>query len=57
LIGSAVGGWYRGGFLAIAAVCNVAALATLCIHHDKELELTPILDDTAPVPGNVAEIV
>jgi MFS transporter, ACS family, tartrate transporter len=50
-------GSYDSGLLAIAAVCNVAAFATLCIHHDKELEQTPILDNTAPAPGNVAEIV
>jgi hypothetical protein len=43
--------------LAVAAVCNVAAFATLCIHHDKEMEQAPILDETIPTPGNVAEIV
>jgi ACS family tartrate transporter-like MFS transporter len=52
-----VTGSYDSGLLAIAAVCNLSAFATLCIHHDKELEQTPILDDTAPMPGNVAEIV
>ena len=50
-------GSYDSGLLAIAAVCNVAAFATLCIHHDKELEQAPILDDTPPAPGNVAGIV
>jgi hypothetical protein len=35
----------------------VAAFTTLCIHHDKELELTPVTDDTPPLPGNVANIV
>jgi hypothetical protein len=35
----------------------VAAFATLCIHHDKEMEQPPILDETIPTPGNVAEIV
>ena len=32
-------------------------IATLCIHHDKELEQTPIPDDRQAVPGGVAEIV
>ncbi len=50
-------GNFDSGLLAIAAVCNIAAFAILCIHHDKELEQQPILDDTAPAPGNVAEIV
>jgi MFS transporter, ACS family, tartrate transporter len=63
-VGSYVMGWLRdltgnfdSGLLVIAAVCNVAAFATLCIHHDKELEETPTTDDTAPEPGRVAEIV
>ena len=63
-VGNYVMGWLRdltgsfdSGLLVIAAVCNVAALATLCIHHDKELEQAPITDDTPPVPGRVAEIV
>jgi len=50
-------GSYDSGLLAIAAVCNVAAFATLSIHHDKEMEQAPILDETIPLPGNVAEIV
>jgi len=50
-------GSYDSGLLAIAAVCNVAAFAILCIHHDKEMEQAPILEDTIPAPGNVAEIV
>jgi D-galactonate transporter len=50
-------GSYDSGLLAIAAVCNLAAFATLCIHHDKELEQAPIVDYTPPAPGNVAEIV
>jgi MFS transporter, ACS family, tartrate transporter len=50
-------GSYDSGLLAVAAVCNVAAFATLCIHHDKEMEQAPILDETIPTPGNVAEIV
>jgi hypothetical protein len=54
---SGFAGAIDSGLLAITAVCNVAAFATLCIHHDKELEQAPILDDTAPTPGNVAEIV
>ena len=65
-VGNYIMGWLRdttgsfdSGLLVIAAVCNVAAFATLCIHHDKEMELAPTLDDTTPVPvpGNVAEIV
>ena len=63
-VGNYVMGWLRdltgsfdSGLLVIAAVCNLAALATLCIHHDKELEQTPIIDDTPPLPGTVAEIV
>jgi MFS transporter, ACS family, tartrate transporter len=50
-------GSYDSGLLVIAAVCNAAAFATLCIHHDKELEQAPIIDDTPPMPGKVAEIV
>src|SRR5919205_475011 len=64
LVGNYIMGWLRdltgsfdSGLLVIAAVCNVAAFATLCIHHDKELEQVPIIDDTPPVPGRVAEIV
>jgi predicted MFS family arabinose efflux permease len=63
-VGNYVMGWLRdltgsfdSGLLVIAAVCNMAALATLCIHHDKELEQTPIPEDREPVPGRVAEIV
>ena len=63
-VGPMLMGWLRdqtgnfdSGLLAIAAVCNVSAFAILCIHHDKEMEQTPILDDTVPVPGNVAEII
>ena len=51
----------RGGFSNMLSrkkkLQLVAALATLCIHHEKELEQTPITDDTPPVPGRVAEIV
>jgi len=50
-------GSFDSGLLVIAAVCNVAALATLCIHHDKELEQVPDSEDTPPGPGRVAEIV
>lgn len=50
-------GNFDSGLLGIAVVCNIAAFAILCIHHDKELEQTPITDDTAPEPGKVAEIV
>jgi D-galactonate transporter len=63
-VGNYVMGWLRdltgsfdSGLLVIAAVCNVAALATLCIHHDKELEQVPDSEDTPPGPGRVAEIV
>ena len=63
-VGNYVMGWLRdltgsfdSGLLVIAAVCNMAALATLCIHHDKELEQTQIPDDREAVPGGVAEIV
>ena len=50
-------GSYDSGLLVIAAVCNVAAFATLCIRHDREMEQAPLLNDTVPAPGNVAEIV
>jgi MFS transporter, ACS family, tartrate transporter len=50
-------GSYDSGLLVIAAICNISAFATLCIHHDRESEQLPILDDTAPALGNVAEIV
>lgn len=63
-VGNYIMGWLRdltgsfdSGLLVIAAVCNVAAFATLCIHHDKELEQAPIVDDTPPVPGKVAEVI
>jgi ACS family tartrate transporter-like MFS transporter len=63
-VGNYVMGWLRdltgsfdSGLLVIAAVCNVSAFATLCIHHDKELEQTPITDNPEAVPGRVAEIV
>jgi cyanate permease len=49
-------GSYDSGLLVIAAICNVAAFATLSIHHNKEMEQAPILDDTAPAPGNVAGV-
>jgi hypothetical protein len=49
--------YLTSGLLVIAAVCNAAAFAMLCIHHDKELEQPLIIDDTPPVPGKVAEIV
>jgi ACS family tartrate transporter-like MFS transporter len=50
-------GSYDSGLLVIAAICNISAFATLCIHHDRESEQLPIVDDTAPALGNVAEIV
>ncbi len=50
-------GNFDSGLLVIAAVCNVAAFTTLCIRHDKELELSPETEDTPPLPGNVANIV
>jgi cyanate permease len=50
-------GNFDSGLLHIAVVCNIAAFATMCIHHDKELEQQPIVDNTAPELGNVAEIV
>lgn len=63
-VGSYLMGWlkdltgtYDTGLLVIAGVCNVAAFAILCVHHDKELEQAPIVDDTPPTPGRVAEIV
>jgi hypothetical protein len=44
-LGNYVMGWlrdltsgYDNGLLLIAAVCNVTALATLCIRQDKEME-------------------
>ena len=59
-VGNYMMGWLRdmtgsfdSGLLVIAAVCNVAAFATLCIHHDKELELTPLTDDPPPLPSNI----
>ncbi len=63
-VGSYMMGWlrdltgsYDSGLLMIAAVCNVSAFATLCIHHDREGEQAPILDNTTPALGNVAEVV
>jgi hypothetical protein len=50
-------GNFDSGLVVIAAVRNVSAFATLCIHHETELEQTPITDDTPPMPGEVAEIV
>ena len=50
-------GSYDSGLLLIAVVSNIAAFATLSIHHDKEIEQASILDDTVPIPGNVAEVV
>jgi ACS family tartrate transporter-like MFS transporter len=50
-------GSYDSGLLLIAVVCNIAAFATMSIHHDKEIEQASILDDTVPIPGNVAEVV
>lgn len=49
-------GNFDSGLLHIAAVCNIAAFAILCIHHPKEMEQQPIIDDTPPEPGNVAEV-
>jgi ACS family tartrate transporter-like MFS transporter len=61
-VGNYVMGWLRdmtgnfdSGLLVIAAVCNVAAFTTLCIHHDKESELNPVTDDM--LSGDVANIV
>jgi D-galactonate transporter len=34
-------GSFDGGLLVIAGVCLVAGIATLCIHHDTELEQQP----------------
>ena len=34
-------GSFDGGLLVIAAVCLVSGIATLCIHHDAELERSP----------------
>ena len=64
-VGNYVMGWLRDltGSLRQRAACRSPRcatwphLATLCIHHDKELEQTPIPDDREPVPGGVAEIV
>lgn len=50
-------GTFDSGLLMIAGVCNIAAVAILCIHHDKEAELPPILDEPRADPGRVAEIV
>jgi predicted MFS family arabinose efflux permease len=50
-------GSFDSGLLVIAAVCNVAAFTTLCIRHDKELELVPATEDQPPLVGNVANII
>lgn len=52
-----ISGNFDSGLLMIAVVCNIAAFAILCIHHDKEAELPPILDEPHADPGRVAEIV
>ena len=52
-----ISGNFDSGLLMIAVVCNIAAFAILCIHHDKEAELPPILDEPHADPGKVAEIV
>ena len=52
-----ISGNFDSGLLMIAVVCNVAAFAILCIHHDKEAELPPIIDEPHADPGKVAEIV
>jgi D-galactonate transporter len=41
-------GSFDGGLLVIAAVCLVSGIATLCIHHDADLERAP---DSARVPA------
>ena len=63
-VGNYIMGWLRdttgsfdSGLLVIAAVCNVAAFTTLCIRHDKELELVPETEDRPPLVGNVANII
>ena len=50
-------GNFDSGLLYIAVVCNIAAFAMLCIHHDKEMEQAPIVDEPVVEPGTVAEIV
>jgi MFS transporter, ACS family, tartrate transporter len=52
-----ISGNFDSGLLMIAVVCNIAAFAILCIHHDKEAELPPIIDEPHADPGKVAEIV
>jgi len=52
-----ISGNFDSGLLMIAVVCNIATFAILCIHHDKEAELPPILDEPNASPGKVAEIV
>ncbi len=52
-----ISGNFDSGLLMIAVVCNIAAFAILCIHHDKEAELPPILEEPQVEPGRVAEIV
>jgi MFS transporter, ACS family, tartrate transporter len=56
-IGPFVMGWIKdttgsfdGGLLVIAAICLVSGIATLCIHHDSDLERTKE-DDAAVVPA------
>jgi len=63
-VGNYIMGWLRdmtgsfdSGLLVIAAVCNAAAFATLSIHHDRELEQTPSIDEPPPIPGTVAEVI
>ena len=34
-------GSFDGGLLVIAGVCLICGIATLCIHHDTELERHP----------------
>ena len=52
-----ISGNFDSGLLMIAVVCNIATFAILCIHHDKESELPPILSEPDASPGQVAEIV
>jgi D-galactonate transporter len=56
-VGPFVMGWIKdatgsfdGGLLVIAGVCLVSGIATLCIHHDSELEQQSIL---GPVEADV----
>ena len=49
-------GSFDSGLLLIAVVSNIAAFAILSIHHDKEIEQVPILDDVVPEMEKVAEV-